>query len=57
MKDINIVKSISVIGIITFFISFVGVYLGSKIGKFINAKAEYFGGAILILIAFKSLFF
>ena len=56
-KDINIFKSITVIGLITFVISFSGVYLGSKIGKHINAKAEYLGGAILIIIAFKTLFF
>lgn len=56
IKDINIVQSITVIGIITFFISFLGVYLGGKIGKFINNKAEYLGGVILILIGIKALF-
>lgn len=55
IPEINIVKSISVIGIITFIISFLGVYLGSKIGKFINTKMEYVGGGILIFIAFKTL--
>ncbi len=57
LQNINIFKSITVIGLITFIISFSGVYLGSKIGKHVNAKAEYLGGAILIIIAFKTLFF
>ena len=57
LQNINIFKSITVIGLITFAISFSGVCLGSKIGKHINSKAEYFGGAILILIAFKTLIF
>lgn len=57
IKNIDIFKSITVIGLITFVISFSGVYLGSKIGKFINTKVEYFGGAILILIGIKSLIF
>ena len=57
LQNINIFKSITVIGLITFIISFSGVCLGSKIGKHINTKAEYFGGGILILIAFKTLIF
>lgn len=57
VKEINIIQSITVIGLITFIISFLGVYLGSKIGKFISTKAEYFGGVILILIGIKSLLF
>lgn len=56
VKDINIMQAITVIGLITFVISFLGVYLGGKIGKFVNNKVEYFGGAILILIGIKSLF-
>lgn len=57
IKGIHIVYSITVIGVITFIISFLGVYLGGKIGKFINTKVEYIGGAILILIGFKALLF
>ena len=57
LENVNIFKSITYIGIITFIISFFGVYLGEKIGKFINTKAEYFGGAILIIIGFKTLLF
>lgn len=57
IKNIDIFKSITVIGLITFLISFSGVYLGSKIGKFVNTKVEYFGGIILILIGIKALLF
>lgn len=54
-KNLNIVKSVTTIGIITFAISFSGVLLGNKIGNILSNKAEYFGGFILIGIAFKTL--
>lgn len=54
--NLNIYKAVSIIGIITFIISFGGVYLGYKIGKFCNTKVEYLGGAILVIMGFKSLF-
>lgn len=55
VPDINIYYSIGIIGIITFFISSAGVYLGYRVGHLINYKTEYFGGAILILMGFKVL--
>lgn len=55
VQGLNIISAISLIGIITFFISFGGVYLGNKLGKFMNTKVEFFGGAILILIGLKIL--
>lgn len=45
-----------IIGIVAFCFSFVGVYLGKKIGNFIGNKAEVFGGTILILLAINFLF-
>jgi len=57
LKNINIIESVTIIGLITFVISFLGVYLGGKIGKFVDSKVEYFGGGILIAIAFKTLIF
>jgi putative Mn2+ efflux pump MntP len=54
--NLNIYKAISIIGIITFIISFGGVYIGYKIGKFCNTKVEYIGGLILIIMGIKSLF-
>lgn len=39
-----------VIGIVTFVISFAGVYIGGRFGEFIGRYAEFAGGAVLILI-------
>ncbi len=45
--------SVGTIGLITFLISFGGVYIGKKFGKLFSCKAEIFGGAVLILIGVK----
>ena len=55
-KDIDIWFSISVIGVVTFVLSFLGIYLGRKLGSYLQRHAEYFGGAILILLGIDSLF-
>lgn len=47
--------SIIIIGFITFIMSILGVYLGSKGGEKYENKAEILGGAILIIIGFKIL--
>ncbi len=47
--------SSAIIGIVTFFISLSGVYLGSKCGDIFGNKAEIAGGVILILIGAKIL--
>ena len=52
---VSLVKSVSFIGIITFAISFAGVFIGKKVGVRFKSKAEFAGGAILILIALKIL--
>jgi len=44
-----------VIGTVTFLISFLGVYVGSKFGRFLGNKAEAFGGLILIGIGVRIL--
>lgn len=41
------------IGVITFAISFSGVYIGKKCGTLLQNKAEFFGGAVLVLIGLK----
>lgn len=51
----NIVFSASVIGIITFIISFAGVKIGNVFGAKYKSKAELAGGIILILIGVKIL--
>lgn len=55
IKPENIWFVIFVIGIITFVICASGVYIGNKIGKMFNTKAELFGGIILIIIGLKTL--
>src|SRR5659263_443734 len=42
-----------IIGIITFVISFAGVFLGKKFGSLFQKQAEIAGGVILILIGVK----
>ena len=52
---VNIVSSITIIGITTFLISFIGVSIGNVFGMKFKGKAEFFGGAVLILIGLKIL--
>lgn len=47
--------AVSLIGIITFFISLTGVYLGKAFGYVLSKKAGLFGGAVLVLIGIKIL--
>ena len=51
--DISIVLPVIIIGLITFVISFAGVWGGKKIGQAFRKKVEIFGAAILILIGIK----
>jgi len=44
-----------IIGIITFFLSFLGVYIGKNLGHFFERKIEIIGGLILIGIGIKIL--
>lgn len=48
--DVAIGSSVLLIGIITFIISFAGVIIGNKVGKYLKNYAEIAGGVILILI-------
>lgn len=52
---VDILPAISLIGVITFFISFVGVYIGHHFGSKYEKKAELAGGIILICIGLKIL--
>ena len=51
----NIWFSVAIIGIITFWISLIGVKIGNKFGDKFGNKAEFFGGIILILMGMKIL--
>ena len=51
----NILVSAFIIGVITFVLSIIGVFLGYKFGDKFQNKAELTGGVILILIGLKIL--
>ena len=44
-----------IIGLVTFSLSFLGVYCGNRIGCFLGNKVEVLGGIILIVIGLKIL--
>ena len=53
--SVRIWKSVSIIGVTTFLISFAGVCIGNRFGAKLKTKAEIAGGVILILIGLKIL--
>lgn len=53
--EVNLILAITVIGVITFVLSFAGVYIGNRFGDKLEDKAELAGGVILILIGLKIL--
>lgn len=52
---IDILMPALMIGLVTFTLSFIGVYLGRKIGHLFEQKVEILGGVILIAIGLKIL--
>lgn len=50
LSDINIFYSVGVIGGITFVLSALGIKIGNLFGVRFKARAEIFGGILLILI-------
>jgi putative Mn2+ efflux pump MntP len=52
---VNILEAAAIIGVITFFICVCGVKIGNLFGTKFKARAEFVGGAILILIGTKIL--
>jgi putative Mn2+ efflux pump MntP len=55
LLKIPILIAISIIGAVTFAISFVGVHIGNKLSYRLGSKAEIIGGIILIGIGVKTL--
>lgn len=51
----NLIFSVSMIGIITFALSFAGIFIGHLFGSKYEKKAEFAGGVILVLIGVKLL--
>jgi putative Mn2+ efflux pump MntP len=45
-----------IIGVITFLLSFFGVYMGRRFGKILKNRIEILGGLILVIIGLKILF-
>lgn len=53
--QVDIIRAVSFIGIVTFICSAIGVKVGSIFGSKYKSKAEFSGGIILILIGIKLL--
>ena len=52
---IPIVTAAVIIGLVTFALSYIGVFIGKNFGHFFESKIEALGGIILIAIGFKIL--
>jgi putative Mn2+ efflux pump MntP len=52
---VAIIRPALIIGVVTFGLSLLGVYIGKKAGRFLNHRVELAGGLILILIGIKIL--
>jgi len=57
LLDLNPLLACGIIGLTTFIISFIGVYVGKWTGTWLESKAEIFGGVVLVAIGFRILFF
>jgi manganese efflux pump family protein len=53
--QVDIITPVIIIGIVTFVLSFLGVYLGGKFGSIFENKIEFIGGIVLIGIGLKIL--
>ncbi|MCL2313040.1 MAG: manganese efflux pump MntP family protein [Firmicutes bacterium] len=53
--EVNILRTIIIIGSITFIISICGVKIGNIFGAKFKSKAEFIGGAVLVILGFKIL--
>ncbi|MDE6834031.1 MAG: manganese efflux pump MntP family protein, partial [Ruminococcus sp.] len=49
----DILLSVSIIGIITFLLSLIGIFIGNRFGSRYGKFAEITGGIVLILIGVK----
>jgi putative Mn2+ efflux pump MntP len=53
--DANILATVAVIGVVTFGLSLVGYYFGSRLGDRFGRRMEIAGGVVLILLGVKIL--
>jgi putative Mn2+ efflux pump MntP len=56
LLDLNPFASMIIIGLVTYIFSYIGVFVGSRGGGYIESKAEKLGGIVLIGIGVKILF-
>ncbi|MGB6327767.1 MAG: manganese efflux pump MntP family protein [Halarcobacter sp.] len=54
-NNTNIWYAISLITLITFVLCVIAIYIGKSLGGFLESKAEYLGGFILVILGFKIL--
>lgn len=57
LLKVNLALSVSIVGVITFLLSFLGVFIGYKFGSRFKKAAEIGGGVVLVLIGLKILIF
>lgn len=55
LLDVNAFVACAIIAIVTLFFSGLGVFVGAKSGTWLESKAEFLGGIVLILIGVKFL--
>ncbi len=53
--DVNILLAATIIGVVTFLLSLMGVKIGNRFGSKYEAKAEILGGIILVFMGIKIL--
>jgi len=53
--DLSVGLSVVLIGVVTFIFSYAGVLVGQKSGVWLESRAEFFGGLVLVLIGLKIL--
>ena len=57
LLSVNPYLACFIIGVTTYIFSYVGVYTGWQSGTWLESKAEFLGGVILVLIGLKVLLF
>jgi putative Mn2+ efflux pump MntP len=57
LLTVNPILACFIIGATTFIFSFAGVFVGCQGGTWLETKAEFLGGVVLVLIGLKVLLF
>lgn len=55
LLKVSIAVAVVIIGLITFALSYLGVYIGKKVGHFFESRIEAIGGLVLIALGLKIL--